>query len=179
VNLSRTTATLLVGAFAVLLAACSGAAGSSEITVTDARVPVPPGANGAAYMTLTNDGDAADRLVGASTDAAETVELHETTTDGGTMSMHQVDGIDIPASGQAVLEPGGLHFMLIGVTQEFVEGETVDITLTFENADEQTVSAEVVPTGDMPEMDMGSEDDMDMSSEPMENSSNMDMASVG
>lgn len=167
-NLPRTTATLLVGTLAVVLAACSGAAGSSVITVADARVPVPPGANGAAYMALSNDGDADDRLVGVSTDAAEAVELHESTTDGGTMSMRRVDGIDIPAGGEAVLEPGGLHVMLINVTQEFVEGETVELTLTFDNAEEQTVSAEIVPTGDMPSTDMSSEAGMDMGSEPME-----------
>ena len=161
------TATVLLGAAMTLLAACSGASGSGEITVTDARVPVPPGANGAAYMTLTNDGDNDVQLVGASSDVAEAAELHETTTEGGAMSMQQVEGVDIPAGGEAVLEPGGYHVMLIEVNTELVEGDTVELTLTFDGAGDQTVSAEVVPTGDMPMMDMGSEG-MEMSSEPTE-----------
>ncbi|HSJ46939.1 MAG TPA: copper chaperone PCu(A)C [Euzebyales bacterium] len=156
-KLQRTTATRLIGTIVLLLAACSGAASGGEISVTDAHVPVPAGANGAAYMTLTNDGDADDTLVRVSTDVAETVGLHETSTQDGSMSMQEVDGIDIPAGGDAVLEPGGLHVMLIGVTQDLAEGDTLDLTLTFDNAGEQTVSAEVVPLGDMPGMDMDSE----------------------
>jgi copper(I)-binding protein len=73
------------------------------------------------------------------------------------MSMQQVDGIDVPPGGDAVLEPGGFHAMLVGVTDELTEGDTVDLTLTFEAAGDQTVSAKVVPVGDLPQMDMGSE----------------------
>lgn len=168
-NLSRTT-TLLLGASVLLLVACSGASSGGEILVTDARVPVSAGANGAAYMTLANDGDTDATLVSAGTDIAESVELHETTTQDGSMSMQEVDGIDIPAGGDAVLEPGGLHMMLIGVTEDLAEGDTVEITLTFDNAGEQTASAEVVPLGDMPGTDMGSEE-MDMGAESVERSS--------
>jgi len=163
VNLLRTTTMLLSGALGLLLAACSGAAAGGEITVSDARVPVPAGANGAAYMALTNGGDGADQLLSVSSDVAEAVELHETSMQGGSMSMQAVEGVEIPGGGEVVLEPGGLHVMLIGVTEDLAEGDTVDLTLTFENAGEQTVSAEVVPLGDMPGMDMGSEP-MDMSS---------------
>lgn len=155
-NQFRRAAAIVLGTLAVVLTACGGATGGSEISVSDARVPMPAGANGAAYMTVTNDGDAGDRLVSATSDIAEDVELHESTTDGGSMMMQQIDGIDIPAGGEAVLEPGGFHVMLIGVTEELTEDDTVDLTLTFENAGERTVSAEVVPLGDLPEMDMGS-----------------------
>ena len=167
-DLRRPTTALLLGTLALLLTACGAAAAGDggEITVSDARVPVPAGANGAAYMTLSSDGGG-DRLVGASTDIAEAVELHETTAEDGSMAMQPVDGVEIPAGGEAVLEPGGLHVMLIDVTEELAEGDTVDITLTFENAGEQTVSAEVVPTGDMPGTEMGSETEMDPESMEM------------
>ena len=69
-----------------------------------------------------------------------------------------------------MLEPDGLHMMQIGVTEDLAEGDTVEITLTFDNAGEQTASAEVVPLGDMPGTDMGSEE-MDMGSESVERSS--------
>lgn len=173
-HLTRTVTTGLLGALSLLLAACSGAAGGSEISVSDARVPVPAGANGAVYMTLTNDGDAADRLIGVTTDIAEVVELHESSMEGGSMSMQQVEGVDVPAGGEALLEPGGLHVMLIGVTEDLVEGDTVDLTLEFENAGEQPVSAEVVPLGDVDPMDMGSEP-TPTGSEPMEMGSDVDV----
>ena len=53
------------------------------------------------------------------------------------MQMQQVDGIDVPAGGETTLEPGGLHVMLIGVDTELAEGDTVDVTLGFENARER------------------------------------------
>lgn len=169
-TLARPTIMRTVGALtlALLLAACAGSAESADaagISVADARTPVPAGPNGAVYMTLTNQGDADDRLVAASTDAAVTVELHETQMEGGAMRMQPLDGIDVPADGQAVLEPGGLHVMLIDV-DDLAEGDTIDLTLTFENAGEQQITADVVPLEAQAEMEMGSEtDEMEMESE--------------
>lgn len=141
----------------VVLAGCGAAAGTSSITASDVRTPVPAGPNGAVYMTLTNDGDADDRLVSASSDVAESVEIHESSMQDGTMSMQQIDGIDIPAGGTAVLETGGVHVMLIGVDANLAEGDTFDLTLSFDNADDQTVEVEVVPLVDDGMSDIGSE----------------------
>ena len=161
------TWTLLASAILISVAsACSTATetGAGQIEVSDARVPVPAGPNGAAYMTLTNPSDTADRLISASSDVAEAVELHESTLQDGSMAMQQVNGIDVPAGGQATLEPGGYHVMLIGVAEGLAEGDTVALTLSFEQAGEQTVDATVVPLGDTG-ADMGSEGHMGMSSE--------------
>lgn len=103
-------------------------------------------------MTLTNEGGSDDQLVSAASDGAESVELHMTTTDGASATMQQVEGIDIPAGGNAVLAPGGYHAMLIDVTEGLAEGDTVELTLTCERADEQTIAAEVVPVGDVAPM---------------------------
>jgi hypothetical protein len=129
----------------VLLAACGGAAGSPSITASDVRAPEPAGPNGAVHLTLRNDGDSDDRLVSAGSDVAGRVEIHESTMADGTMSMQQVDGVDIPAGGEAMLESGGLHIMLIDVREDLMEGDTFDLTLSFESSDDQTVTAEVVP----------------------------------
>jgi hypothetical protein len=127
------------------------------------------GSNSAAYMTLVNESDTPDALIRASTDAAETVELHTVVMEDGVMMMRPVSQIDLPASGEAELRPGGLHVMLLGITDDLEEGETVDLTLTFENAGEMNISAPV-RTGpamdDMDDMDgmddgEGEMDDMD------------------
>jgi hypothetical protein len=57
--------------------------------------------------------------------------------------MHEVDGVDIPAGGSAELKPGSYHVMLIGLQQDIKEGDTVSITLTFQNAGKVTVEAPV------------------------------------
>ncbi|MEZ5722632.1 MAG: copper chaperone PCu(A)C [Paracoccaceae bacterium] len=44
--------------------------------------------------------------------------------DNGVMRMRQVEAIDVPAGGSAVLKPGE-HLMLIDLTGRLVEGETV------------------------------------------------------
>ncbi|MCS6881866.1 MAG: copper chaperone PCu(A)C [Oscillochloridaceae bacterium] len=104
----------------------------------------PPSGTSAAYMVLVNRGGAGDRLVSASTDVAEVVELHETKMVDNVMQMAPVTGgIPVPANGQVELKPGGLHVMLIGLKRDLAAGETVRLTLKFERAGEVTVDAPV------------------------------------
>ncbi|MGQ9927066.1 MAG: copper chaperone PCu(A)C [Chloroflexaceae bacterium] len=104
----------------------------------------PAGGTSAAYMVLVNRGRTGDRLVSASTDVAEVVELHETKMVDNVMQMAPVTGgIPVPANGQVELKPGGLHVMLIGLKRDLAAGETVRLTLKFERAGEMTVDASV------------------------------------
>jgi hypothetical protein len=154
---------------AVLLSACNAAADAPKIEVVDAWVRAASagempgmmatptgeamgsgmtgemgmGSVSAAYMVIKNSGGVADRLIRAESDAAQAVELHISEVVDGVMKMHPVDGIDVPANGQAVLEPGGLHIMLIGLKEDLAAGDTVTLTLVFEKTGEMTVTAEV------------------------------------
>lgn len=103
--------------------------------------------NGAAYMTLRNTGREADRLVSASTPIARTVELHTHIRDGEVMRMRPVRDIPVPAGETVHLRPGGLHVMLIGLTEPLRRGTTVPLTLRFERAGEATVQLEIQPAG--------------------------------
>jgi hypothetical protein len=104
-------------------------------------------ANGAAYMTLRNAGGQADRLVSASTPVARTVELHTHIRDGEVMRMRPVADIPVPAGQTVRLRPGGLHVMLIGLTEPLRQGTTVPLTLRFERAGEATVQLEIQAAG--------------------------------
>jgi copper(I)-binding protein len=142
---------VLVAIGALLAVACGGSDGGLE--VTEARMGQPTGPNAAVYFTASNNGDQPDRLIGASTDVASSVQIHETAmADDGTMSMEEVDGLDVPAGGTLALEPGGYHLMLIDAERADV-GDTVQVTLDWENAGEMTIDVEVVEPGDT--MDMG------------------------
>lgn len=102
------------------------------------------GGTSAAYMVLVNRGGTADRLVSASTDVAEVVELHETRMVDNVMQMAPVaDGISVPANGQVELKPGGLHVMLIGLKRDLAAGETVRLNLSFERAGTISIDAPV------------------------------------
>jgi periplasmic copper chaperone A len=146
---------------------------TAEVTVEGAWARTSPMAatNGAAYMVLTSSVD--DRLVAASVDesVAATAEVHETAMDDetGEMAMREVDGIDLPAGTAVTLEPGGYHVMLLDLASPLEPGTTIEVTLTFEDAGEQTVTVEVrdgamdggMDDGDMDDggMDDGGMDD--------------------
>jgi hypothetical protein len=102
------------------------------------------GVNSAIYMRLTNRGQEADRLVSAQAGVAKTIELHETIMEGDLMRMQQVQGgIEVPAGGTVELKPGGLHVMLIGLTQDLNVGDKFPVTLQFDKGGAVTVEAEV------------------------------------
>lgn len=110
-----------------------------------ARPAVPGMPNSAAYALLVNLMDTEDTLISAVTDVAEVVELHEMLMgEGDVMQMRPVEGgIRIPAGGIAFLKPGGLHVMLIGLTQELPADSTVDLTLTFAENEDITLTVPV------------------------------------
>lgn len=96
-----------------------------------------------AFMVLRNDGDSPRRLVRAESPAAKTVELHNHINENGVMKMRAVKDIEIPAKGEATLKPGSFHVMLIDLTAPLKEGETLPITLRFDDGSAQTIAAPV------------------------------------
>lgn len=125
----------------------------------------PEGApTGAVYGDLINLSSETDTLVGAETDIADVVELHEMRMgEGDVMQMRPLEsGIDIEPNQYQSLQPGGLHIMLIGLKQTLLAGSSFDLTLHFQQSGEVTIT---VPVVDMAatEADMGS---MDMAADP-------------
>ena len=108
------------------------------------------GANGtgAGFLTIRNAGSQEDRLVSASSPAARTVELHTHIRDGEVMRMRPIaGGIVVPAGQTVTLQPGGLHVMLIGLTEALRQGGEVPLTLRFEKAGEAQVMLHVLGAG--------------------------------
>ena len=99
--------------------------------------------NGVAYLTLTNQGPALDGLLRAESPRAKMVQLHTHIHEGAVMRMRPVSSIDIAAGGQVILQPGGLHLMLLGVDKPFKTGEKIPLTLYFERAGTLTLELPV------------------------------------
>ena len=99
--------------------------------------------SGVVYMTLTNHGAVADRLVAISTPAAGMAMLHESKEDGGVASMKEMSGLEIPAGGSLEMKPGGLHIMLMELNAPLKKGDTLKLTLTFEHAGQVAVGAKI------------------------------------
>ena len=99
--------------------------------------------NTAAYVTLMNTGSTVDRLIGGSLPGADKLEVHNSIMEDGVMRMRRQDGIDIPAAGSVTLMPGGFHIMVFDLEAPLKSGDTVSLTLHFENAGDLTVKAPV------------------------------------
>jgi hypothetical protein len=110
--------------------------------------------SGAVFMTITNHAAADDTLIAASTDVAERVELHTHVMDAsGVMAMVEVEGgFTIPGGSTRVLQRGGDHIMLLGLTRPLADGDRFTLTLTFARGEVLTVDAIVdnarAPAGD-------------------------------
>ncbi|WP_421761873.1 copper chaperone PCu(A)C [Devosia sp.] len=120
---------------APMLAMALVVAGSLEISNGYTRATLPKAPVGGGYITVVNKGTEADRLISVTSPFAKSVSLHDMKMDGTMMKMAEMpDGIEIPAGSTVTLAPGGLHMMFMGLTQPFVEGQSVPVTLAFEKA---------------------------------------------
>ena len=99
--------------------------------------------SGVVYMTLTNQGAAADTLTSITTPAAGMAMLHESTTQDGVASMKEMSGLEIPAGGIVEMKPGGLHIMLMELNGPLKKGDTLKLTLNFEHAGAVDVEAKI------------------------------------
>jgi copper(I)-binding protein len=98
----------------------------------------------AGYMTIRNNGNTADRLVGVTSDDAQHLMLHQSSVDAnGIASMKMVMSIDLPAGQQVELKPGSFHIVLSGLKEGLKAGDMVTLHLQFEQAGTIDVSAQV------------------------------------
>ncbi|WP_146344133.1 copper chaperone PCu(A)C [Phaeobacter marinintestinus] len=132
---------------AVAAAALAMPAFAGDIMVHDpyARASTKMSTSGAAFMVLMNHSAEDDRLVSASSDVAQRVELHTHMEDAnGVMKMMEVEeGFPVPAGGEHALARGGDHVMFLGLNQPFNQGDLISVTLTFEKAGDVVVEIPV------------------------------------
>ncbi len=130
----------------ILLLSVVITASAADLTAGDAwaRATAPSAGAGGVFMTLKNSGKNAGALLSARSDVADSVELHtHTKGDDGVWRMGPVARIEVPAGGETVLKPGGLHVMLIGLKHGLSTGSTLDLTLTFADGATQTLAVPV------------------------------------
>ena len=123
--------------------AAAASLGPVAIEGAFARAAAVQGGASAAYMTL-SIADGTDMLRSAASPAAARVELHtHTLDDQGVARMMEVPGIEVVAGSPTVLAQGGLHVMLMGLVAPLEPGDTLPLTLEFENAGTVTLDVPV------------------------------------
>jgi periplasmic copper chaperone A len=119
-----------------------------EISRPWARAASTMAGAGGGFFTVLNNGTEADRLLAASTPAAETVEIHAIKVVGPDTKMRPVEnGLRFPSGTTIVLKPRGYHLLLTGLKAPLVVGAKVPVTLTFEKAGTRTVEMIVEAPG--------------------------------
>lgn len=137
--------TKLIAALAVTTFAIPAFADRIMIKDAYVRTAMKGAKSGAAFMQIMNHSDTDDRLVSAASEVAKKVELHTHMDMGeGVMKMmHVEEGFVIPAGGMHGLSRGGDHVMFMGLTKDMIQGESVEVTLTFEQAGNMVVQIPV------------------------------------
>ncbi|OFW97016.1 MAG: hypothetical protein A3D94_20755 [Alphaproteobacteria bacterium RIFCSPHIGHO2_12_FULL_66_14] len=107
--------------------------------------------DGGCFFTLANKGAVADRLIGATSPAAERVEIHAIAVEGSGIRMRQREnGLALSPGATLTFKPRGYHLLLIGLKAPLVPGAHVAVTLAFEKAgslDVELVAAAPGPVG--------------------------------
>jgi protein SCO1/2 len=136
---------------AAMAAAAAARAATSDVRVLAAYAPAPPaGATTmAVYLTLLNEGTAADTLLGLDSDVSSMGSLHETTHTGNMDHMTPVAAIALPPGDTVRLAPGGFHGMLQALTRTPKKGDTLHLTLRLAHAGKLQVPARVVSYADL------------------------------
>ena len=141
----RLASVLGIAGVAVLAAlgvsGCATASAASSISVNNAYVPQPttPGVT-VAYLDIRNNGHA-DRLVAVHTSVGGTVQLRAPgARHAGTLTMHTVTDIPIPANTMVRLNPDSYHLLITGAGAMH-DGKDIMLRLTFANAGTITIIA--------------------------------------
>jgi len=139
------SAAFILGSLTACAAPAESVDGHDEIHLADGWVRVSEysaeaGGMTGAFAEISNHTANDVTLVGGSSASAMMVEVHEVVMVGGEMKMQAKDGGILIKAGETItLEPGGLHVMLMGLKAPLLGGETVELTLDFDGAEDITV----------------------------------------
>ena len=124
--------------FVIALTLVSSASGASDtLIISDAWVrATPPGKMmTAGYASLENVSKEVITITGVSAEAAGHTSLHETRIERDRSTMRPVARLSIEAGERVSLKPGGLHIMLMKLSESLTDGQSIDICLELENND--------------------------------------------
>lgn len=113
-----------------------------------ARASLGQSPNSVAYVTIHNPTEKADTVVAVSCGGAARCEIHNHVMEGDIMKMRHQETLDVEPGAHVEFKPGGLHIMMFEVNAPLTAGEKTEITFTFKDAGDVTVSADVLSMRD-------------------------------
>ena len=124
--------------FIIAFTLISSASGASDtLIISDAWVrATPPGKMmTAGYASIENVSKDVITITGVSAELAGHTSLHETRIERDRSTMRPVAQLSIKAGERVSLKPGGLHIMLMKLSEPLSDGQSVDICFELENND--------------------------------------------
>lgn len=131
-------------------------AGNIHVEQAQARASVGNQANGAAFVTIENQGTTDDALVSAAAPVAGKIEIHSMTMEGDVMKMRAVERIDLKAGEKIDMKPGhGYHIMMMDLKKPLKAGDTFPMQLRFRKAGKVQITVKVVDLSSAPKSEGG------------------------
>ena len=130
----------LVLGFVTLSASANG-----DIHIQDPWVQAaPPGVKVlAAYLEIKNNGKKQQVLTGVSSPAFGQIEIHRSVIHGNMAHMEHLKELAIPPNTSVVMQPGGLHLMLMNAKKPLNAGDQLPMTLIFGSGEKIAITATV------------------------------------
>lgn len=127
--LSRTITVTLIAAS---LLSCSVAEPPNDLEWHNGWVrALPPGAGmTAAYGELRNNSQTDIELTAYDSNAFAEVSLHQSSIENGVSRMRELKSVQLAAGETLLLQPGGLHLMLMNSTAEVKVGDVIEIGIS-------------------------------------------------
>jgi len=94
------------------------------------------------FMTIHNGGEKSDTIMGISSDSADTATIAK--FDGGPLQNAEgIESLETPKGEATTLDQDGYHIMLSDLTETLESGDTVPVTLQFEDMGELKVDVSI------------------------------------
>tara|TARA_Y100000385_G_scaffold188641_1_gene194949 strand:- start:1477 stop:1983 length:507 start_codon:yes stop_codon:yes gene_type:complete len=108
---------------------------AADLSVSDAWVrATPPGKMmTAAYATLQNTSNETLVITGVTSDVTAHTSVHETLINRDRATMRPVQRLTLNAGERTHLAPGGMHIMLMKLSEPLTDAQVIDICFTLEN----------------------------------------------
>jgi periplasmic copper chaperone A len=124
----------IVAAFAALLLLSSPSRSEILLEHAWAQASPPKAVVGRAFVTIVNQSDEIEHLIGVSTDAALSAEISGIRILQNVPNLRRLFNIDIPPHRSIVFAPGSYHILLRNLRKPLVAGDRIDGELMFEHA---------------------------------------------
>ena len=136
---------VLVILFSCIFSHAGFASENTEVLVKSgyARESIPGTSISSAYMAVSNLSEKNIRLISASSDVSDRIEIHEHTMSDGLMRMRQRDYVEILAKETTLFQPSGLHLMIFDLKRPLKSKENIIITLHFDDQSSIDVSYDI------------------------------------